>query len=86
MQSQHYGMALIDRVLDVGWVIRHQLEMDAALRLENLELRARGGPEAIAVVEERAMTLGEEVARLKTELEESRSHICSLDDELLTLS
>ncbi|THU66780.1 hypothetical protein C4D60_Mb05t17820 [Musa balbisiana] len=58
----------------------------AALRLENLELRARVGSEAIAAAKEHASTLGEEVGHLKTKLEESWTRIRSLDDELLTLS
>ncbi|THU57376.1 hypothetical protein C4D60_Mb03t02860 [Musa balbisiana] len=68
VRGQHYGMTLIDRVLDVE------------------RLRARGEPEVIAAAEERALSLGEEVGCLKANLEESRSHIRSLDDELLTLS
>ena len=38
MQSLHYGMALIDRVLDAGRAIGRQMELDDALRKVNLEL------------------------------------------------
>ena len=86
MQSLHYGMTLIDRVLDVGRAIERQMDLDDALWKVNLELRAKGGVEAIVAVEERATMLEGEVARLKTELEESRSNVRSLDDELLSLS
>ncbi|THU58332.1 hypothetical protein C4D60_Mb03t13100 [Musa balbisiana] len=83
---QCYTMALIDQVLDAGRVIERQSDTNAALRLENLELRVEGVPEAIAMAEEHASALDEEVSCLKTESEESRSHIRTLDDELLTLS
>ncbi|THU58501.1 hypothetical protein C4D60_Mb03t14970 [Musa balbisiana] len=81
--SLHYGMALIDWVLDARWAIGRQMDLDDALRQMNLKL---GGAEAVAVAEERATTLEGEVARLKAELEESQSHIRSLDDELQSLS
>ena len=86
MQSLHYRMALIDRVLDTGRAIGRQMELNDALRKVNLELQAKGGPETVVATEERATVLEEEVARLKIKLEESWSHIRSLDDELLTFS
>ncbi|THU57199.1 hypothetical protein C4D60_Mb03t00980 [Musa balbisiana] len=84
--GQHYVMALIDRVLDTGWVIEHQSNTNIALRLENQELRNSSGPEVVAAVEQRAAALDEEVSRLKAELEESQAHARTLDDELRTVS
>ncbi|THU55552.1 hypothetical protein C4D60_Mb11t07780 [Musa balbisiana] len=86
MQSMHYGMALIDRVLDIGRAIGRQMELDDALWKVNLEARAKGCAEAVAAAKEHATALKEEVACLKTELEESRSHIRLLDDKQLSLS
>ncbi|CAL9044792.1 unnamed protein product, partial [Musa banksii] len=79
-------MALIDRDLDTGRVIEHWSDVYAALHLKNLELRSVFDPEAMAVAEQRASALDEEVNHLKAELEESTSCIWTLDDELLTLS
>ncbi|CAL9763380.1 unnamed protein product [Musa acuminata subsp. burmannicoides] len=69
-----------------GHAIGHQMDLDDALQKVNLKLPVEGGTKAVAMVEEHAMALEGEVPRLKAKLEESRSHIRSLDDELLSLS
>ncbi|THU45979.1 hypothetical protein C4D60_Mb09t00090 [Musa balbisiana] len=81
-ERQHYVMALIDRVLNTGWVIERQADTYAALRLENQELRSSFDPEVMAVVQQQASALDEGVSHLKAELEESQSHVRTLDDPL----
>ena len=82
VQGQHYSMALIDRVLDAGQVIERQLDAYATLHLENQDLMNWFDLEVVAVIEQRASALDEEVSHLKAELEESRSHAQMLEDEL----
>lgn len=51
MQSQHYTMALIDRVYDVGRVIERLGEMNLGFHREIEELKGGPGLVAMAVAE-----------------------------------
>lgn len=86
VQSQHYTMALIDPMYDVGRVIERLADANSDLRQEVEELKSRPGPETVATAEQCASDLEEEVNRLKAELKESRACVRTLDDKLLTLS
>ncbi|RRT32675.1 hypothetical protein B296_00042868 [Ensete ventricosum] len=70
VQSQHFQMALFDRVHDAGrlitfmdyWIKQLQEELDA--------LKSDGGPEAVAKTEGRASELQEELEKTKREKDE----------------
>lgn len=49
-QGQHYTMALIDCVYDIGRVIERMGEMNSGLRWEIEELKGKPGPMAVATV------------------------------------
>lgn len=93
MQSQHYTMALIDRVYDASRVIECLGKMNSGLHREIKELKGELGPAVVATAEQPATDQEAKVEWLKTELgdsqhqlKESWGQVRALDDELLTLS
>lgn len=78
-------MALIDRVYDASRVIERLGEANSNLHHEVEKLKSRSNPEVVVAAEQRASDL-EEVYHLRAELKESRAHVQTLDEELLTLS
>ncbi|RRT77101.1 hypothetical protein B296_00010790 [Ensete ventricosum] len=70
-QSQHYYMALIDRVHDAGQVITTLDNKLDVLRKEVQRLKDGGDPDAVAAVEQRASKAQSLVDNLKIELEEA---------------
>ncbi|RZS18092.1 hypothetical protein BHM03_00050316 [Ensete ventricosum] len=67
VQSQHFQMALVDRVHDAGWLITFMDYRVKQLQEELDALKFRGGPEAVAEEEERASGLREELEKIKGE-------------------
>ncbi|RWW89299.1 hypothetical protein BHE74_00001763 [Ensete ventricosum] len=81
-ESQHYYMALVDRVHDVGWVISDMDSKVDGLRKEIQELKASSGSEAITAAEQWASEAQSLVEHYKTELEEVTCQQESLELEL----
>ncbi|THU50715.1 hypothetical protein C4D60_Mb06t23240 [Musa balbisiana] len=73
-------------VYDAGRVIERLGEANSSLCHEVEELKSGAGLEVVAVAEQCALDLEEEVNHLRAELNESRARVRMLDDELLTLS
>ncbi|RRT76979.1 hypothetical protein B296_00029360 [Ensete ventricosum] len=69
--TQHYCMALADRVHDVGWIISTMDNKIEGLKKEIVDLRAGLGPKAIVAAKQRAAEAQALVDDLKVELEEA---------------
>ncbi|RRT60775.1 hypothetical protein B296_00028189 [Ensete ventricosum] len=82
LQSQHYYMALVNRVHDVGWVISAMDSKVDGLRKEIQELKASSGSEAVTAAEQWASEAQSLVEHYKTELEEVTCQQESLELEL----
>ncbi|RZS07427.1 hypothetical protein BHM03_00038261, partial [Ensete ventricosum] len=67
VQSQHFQMAMVDRVHDVGRLITFMDHRVKQLQEELDVLKSKGGPEAVAEAEERASRLKEELEKIKAE-------------------
>ncbi|RWW37455.1 hypothetical protein BHE74_00057418 [Ensete ventricosum] len=67
VQSQHFQIALVDRVHDAGRLITFMDYQVKQLQEELDALKSRGGPEAVAEAEERASGLREELEKIKRE-------------------
>ncbi|RZS25387.1 hypothetical protein BHM03_00058578, partial [Ensete ventricosum] len=65
--SQHFQMALFDRVHDAGRLITFMDYRDKQLQEELDALKSKGGPEAVVEAEERASELREELEKSKRE-------------------
>ncbi|RZS06646.1 hypothetical protein BHM03_00037339, partial [Ensete ventricosum] len=65
VQSQHFQMALVDRVHDAGRLITFMDYQVKQLQEELDALKSKGGPEAVVEVEERASVLREELEKIK---------------------
>ncbi|RRT31157.1 hypothetical protein B296_00059264 [Ensete ventricosum] len=65
VHDQHFQMALVDRVHDAGRLITFMDYRVKQLQEELDALKSRGGPEAVAEVEERASRLREELEKIK---------------------
>ncbi|RWW38819.1 hypothetical protein BHE74_00055911 [Ensete ventricosum] len=71
MQSQHFQMALFDRVHDAGRLITFMDYRIKQLHEELNALKFDGGPEAVAKAEERASELQEELEKTRRERDEA---------------
>ncbi|RWV77865.1 hypothetical protein GW17_00061252, partial [Ensete ventricosum] len=71
VQSQHFQMALFDRVHDAGRLITFIDYRISQLQQELDTLKFGGGPEAVAKAEERASELGQELKKTKWERDEA---------------
>ncbi|RZR80937.1 hypothetical protein BHM03_00007047 [Ensete ventricosum] len=80
----HFVSALIDRVHDVGQLVRSQHEKILALRAANKELKASVGQELAVVAEQRVKELEAKIERMGAELESHRSQR-ELDQEVKLL-
>ncbi|RWV81422.1 hypothetical protein GW17_00057161 [Ensete ventricosum] len=71
MQSQHFQMALFDRVHDAGRLITFMDYRISQLQQELDALKSGQGPEAVAKAEERASELQQELEKTKSERDEA---------------
>ncbi|RWV81944.1 hypothetical protein GW17_00056596 [Ensete ventricosum] len=71
VQSQHFQMALFDRVHDASRLITFMDYRISQLQQELDTLKSGRGPEAIAKAEERASELGQELEKTKRERDEA---------------
>ncbi|RRT73380.1 hypothetical protein B296_00004437 [Ensete ventricosum] len=71
VQSQHFQMALFDRVHDAGWLITFMDYRISQLQQELDTLKYGEGPEAVAKAEEHAFELGQELEKTKRERDEA---------------
>ncbi|RWV90095.1 hypothetical protein GW17_00047727 [Ensete ventricosum] len=69
-RTQHYYMALADRVHDAGWVINVMDNKSDGLKKEIADLQAWSGPEVVVAVEQRALEAQALADHMKDELEE----------------
>ncbi|RZS28519.1 hypothetical protein BHM03_00062111 [Ensete ventricosum] len=69
--SQHFQMALFDRVHDAGWLITFINYRIKQLQEELDALKSDGGPEAVAKAEEGASELQEELEKTRRERDEA---------------
>ncbi|RZS13492.1 hypothetical protein BHM03_00045092 [Ensete ventricosum] len=81
----HFVNALINRVHDVGRLVRSQHEKIMALRATNKELKASVGQELAAAAEQRVKELEAEIERMRTELESLKSQRRELEQEVRLL-
>ncbi|RRT32566.1 hypothetical protein B296_00044035, partial [Ensete ventricosum] len=84
--SQHFQMALFDRVHDVSRLITFMDYRIKQLQEELDALKSNGGPEAVAKVEERASELQEELEKTKRERGEELSRREAAEKELHEVS
>ncbi|RZR98908.1 hypothetical protein BHM03_00028355 [Ensete ventricosum] len=77
--------ALIDRVHDVGQLVRHQHERILALQVANKELKVGANQELVAAIERHAKELEEIVEKLWAKLESLRSQRKDLEQEVSIL-
>ncbi|RZR70467.1 hypothetical protein BHM03_00000075 [Ensete ventricosum] len=80
--SQHYQVALFDRVHDAGRVITSMDNRVDLLRKEVQRLKEGGDPDAVAAVEARASEAQSLADNLQTELEEANRRRESVEAEL----
>ncbi|RWW50871.1 hypothetical protein BHE74_00042837 [Ensete ventricosum] len=80
--SQHFQMALFDRVHDAGRLITFMDYRVKQLQEELDALKSRGGPEAVVEAEERASELREELEKIKREKAEELLRRKALEKEL----
>ncbi|RRT42392.1 hypothetical protein B296_00030505 [Ensete ventricosum] len=71
VQSQHFQMALFDRVHDAGRLITFMDYRISQLQQELDALKSGEGPEAVAKAEERAFELQEELEKTRRERDEA---------------
>ncbi|RZS00934.1 hypothetical protein BHM03_00030725 [Ensete ventricosum] len=82
VQSQHFHMALFDRVHDPGRLITFMDYQISHLQQELDALKSGGGPEAVARAEERAFELEQELDKTKRERDEALQRLEALEKEL----
>ncbi|RZR97646.1 hypothetical protein BHM03_00026875, partial [Ensete ventricosum] len=80
--SEHYSMALLDRVHDAGRVITLIDNKFNLLRKEVQKLKEGGNPEAVAAAERRATEAQALIENLQAELEEAARQWESMEKEL----
>ncbi|RRT34091.1 hypothetical protein B296_00043471 [Ensete ventricosum] len=78
----HFLSALIDRIHDVGQLVRHQHERILALWATNKGLKVGASQELVAIVERRAKELKGTIEKLRAELESLRSQWKDLEQEV----
>ncbi|RWW56314.1 hypothetical protein BHE74_00036991 [Ensete ventricosum] len=84
-QGLHFVSALIDRVHDVGRLVRSQHDKILALRATNKELKASVGQELVATAERQVKELEAEIKRMRAELESHRSQRREFEQEVRLL-
>ncbi|RRT40190.1 hypothetical protein B296_00029665, partial [Ensete ventricosum] len=84
-ESQHFQMALVDRVYDVGRLIIFMDYRVKQLQEELDTLKSKGGPEAVTEAEERASVLREELEKIKGEKAEEPLRSEASEKELLAV-
>ncbi|RWW57458.1 hypothetical protein BHE74_00035765 [Ensete ventricosum] len=82
VQSQHFKMALFDRVHDAGRLITFMDYRISHLQQELDALKSGGGPEAVAKAEERASELEQELEKTKRERDEALQRLEASEKEL----
>ncbi|RRT40175.1 hypothetical protein B296_00035154 [Ensete ventricosum] len=82
VQSQHFQMALFDRVHDVGRFITFMDYRISQLQQELDALKSGGGPEAVAKGEERASELEQELEKTKWERDKVLQRLEASEKEL----
>ncbi|RZS23593.1 hypothetical protein BHM03_00056559 [Ensete ventricosum] len=82
VQSQHFQMALFDRVHDAGRLITFMDYRISHLQQELDALKSGGGPEAVAKAEERASELEQELEKTKQERDETLQRLEASKKEL----
>ncbi|RRT31861.1 hypothetical protein B296_00047455 [Ensete ventricosum] len=80
--SQHFQMALFDRVHDAGRLITFMDYRVKQLQEELDVLKSRGGPEAVAEAEKRTSELREDLEKIKREKAEEFLRCEAMDKEL----
>ncbi|RWW67236.1 hypothetical protein BHE74_00025333 [Ensete ventricosum] len=82
LQGLHFVSALIDRVHDMGRLVRSQHEKILTLRAANKELKAGVGQGLVAIAEHWTKELEGKVEKMQTELESLRSQRRELEQEV----
>ncbi|RRT44161.1 hypothetical protein B296_00054314 [Ensete ventricosum] len=85
MTAENRRGALIDRVHDVGQLVRHQHERILALQVANKELKVGANQELVAATERQAKEFEEIVEKLRAKLESLRSQRKDLEQEVSIL-
>ncbi|RWV78412.1 hypothetical protein GW17_00060627 [Ensete ventricosum] len=82
VQSQHFQMALFDRVHDAGRLITFMDYRISQLQQELDTLKSGEGPEAVAKAEERTSELGQELEKTKRERDEALLRLKAFEKDL----
>ncbi|RRT80126.1 hypothetical protein B296_00015581 [Ensete ventricosum] len=82
VQSQHFQMALFDRVHDAGWLITFMDYRISHLQQELDALKSEGGPKVLAKAEERVSELEQELEKTKRERDEAFQWLEASEKEL----
>ncbi|RWW06734.1 hypothetical protein GW17_00029916, partial [Ensete ventricosum] len=85
LQGLHFVSALINRVHDVGRLVRSQHEKILALRTVNKELKVGITQELAVAAEWQVKELEAKIERIRAELESHRSQRRELEQEVLLL-